>query len=248
MNLPLATSGKQQLKMEDPFIQQQRMAKIAVGPNIVVYSPDGIYSVKWVLRILDVYGFFLLLQYMCFFAGLPFEDISNRQGICLVSDFFLLITVVVSLIMMPVGSSTIPEKVSYLANVIAAIFQTVCLVLISISTAVTLQGESFSIPVLINGKVTRVIDMTAFSRGALIVTLLVCFSTWMLSMLNTYIYGKLLYRLLNRINRHGKSAALDHDVLSHLRRGSYLTNYETENGVLVEFPKEVLKDVEQSFV
>jgi hypothetical protein len=67
--------------------------KTVVAPNVVIYSPDAVYSVKWIKRALDAYIVLLILQYLCFFCGLPFEDISNRPGVCIVSEFFLLATV-----------------------------------------------------------------------------------------------------------------------------------------------------------
>lgn len=253
-------------------IDQARLAevpKIVVAPNVVVYSPDGVYSVKWVQRASATYTVFLILQYFCFFLGLPFEDVGDKPGVCLLGTFVLIITVsfhcfiqlfipsianilqvFISFILMPLSATSIPNRLSYISHVIIAVSQIVCWVFILVSTVLVIRSGSFHLTLYkSNGEISETIDMRTLSVITDAITLSICTVSTFLAILNTYLYGKLLYRLLNRIDRHQRNGSdMEFEIHETLRPGSSIFNYEQKNGTILKFPDEVLRSVERSFV
>jgi hypothetical protein len=134
-----------------------------------------------------------------------------------------------------------------MSHVFSSVFQVLCLSLTIASTLVTYRSESFVIPITANGVVIDIIDISLFIKVTSAATLVICIITFSLSLVNTYSYGKLFYRLLNRIDRHSKPS-LEYEAQTNFRCGTYISNYDADNGTQIRFPEEILKSVERSFV
>lgn len=222
---------------------------IVVAPNVVVYSPRAVYSERKVQLVFNCFLGFLLLQYISFFFTLTFEDISNRPGICIVADFCVLITLILSMFLSPLGNSTLPQASAYFAHLTITLFQCFTTMMMLVATVCVVKSDHFYISVYKNGALEQTVDLRLFSIVSTSLILGICVITCALAILNTCLYARLLYRLLNRIDRNSRSnTKILFEMQTHLRCGTSIMNYEAENGTLIKFPDEVLKKVHDSFV
>lgn len=196
----------------------------SVGDNLFLHDPDDIYPRKLADNCNQAYMIFLFLQYLCFFAGLPFDNIQNRPDLCVVADFLLICTVIWCIILLPINVSAIPHKQSFHSNLASLMLQFVCFVVQTVLTVLVLRSNKpFDLKMHFENKEVRSYDMKMFTQITSSVTLAITFMAVLLSGTSTWVHGIGLFRLLNRISRP-RQAKRSHDPESMLTRPAALSN------------------------
>lgn len=199
----------QNRRFEGPLNHLNRATRI--GPTTVI-KPNNALPLIHINRLFKALIASVFIQYLCFFIGLPFEEVQNRPGISIVSQLSLIFTVMSSLLIFPLSSVLVPTKQAYVLNLCGSTAQVINLSL-SLGSLIVLwklEGK-IEIPIYRNNELTTEvspIDVTLMLKIFSIVLLVVNLVATGISIAISYFYGLGLFRIANGISREIKDSEL----------------------------------------
>ncbi|KAH3686111.1 hypothetical protein WICPIJ_002917 [Wickerhamomyces pijperi] len=204
----------QNRRFEGPLNILNRPAQI--GPTTVI-KPNNAIPLIHVKHLFEAFVAFVFIQYLCFFIGLPFEEVQNRPGISIISQLSLLFTVVSSLFILPLSSVTVPTKQTYVLNLCGSVVQVINLFL-SLGSLIALWQlkRKVEIPIYRDNEISNEIppvDITLMLKIFSIVLFTINICTTGISVTISYIYAIGLFRVANGIPREIIDAELQKQEL-----------------------------------